>query len=399
MHAAGEHPPDTRQAHRIAQAWQLSNEIRGGAAKGRYILAVSPSTQVYRQAEKAQMGDFNSQPFSVPVAILRYHASLKDSFLDTHPNANESPASPPSPQMALSRTGMTCDSPLNTYSHGKPIPHEVLSRGGKRLDYIFYRQPEVARRRPLIWGYRDNFETNEMGAGRTQHLEEGKPLNQSISSAPKLRCVKSEVVLTERVPGQPFSYSDHFALCSVFTIDFVDSKKQRSQGSSAQPAGSGNQQASFRPLVPLISEPEPLGDTTTTFAPIDPPRSPTSTTSPLSSRTSMSPSAKSSCLRGALNTLRMYTRISQNTARKHMRFFFAAVVCLLGLTVGSAWQPKSWIQPVFTLAGGALGAAGATTLYTGFIWGRWEEGILKEVTEEMELELRVVEMEERAAAS
>lgn len=41
MHAAGEHPPDTRQAHRIAQAWQLANEIRGGAAKGRYILAVS----------------------------------------------------------------------------------------------------------------------------------------------------------------------------------------------------------------------------------------------------------------------------------------------------------------------------------------------------------------------
>ena len=41
MHAAGEGPPDTRQAHRIAQAWQLANEIRGGAAKGRYILAVS----------------------------------------------------------------------------------------------------------------------------------------------------------------------------------------------------------------------------------------------------------------------------------------------------------------------------------------------------------------------
>ncbi len=35
-------------------------------------------------------------------------------------------------------------------------------------------------------------------------------------------------------------------------------------------------------------------------------------------------------------------------------------------------------------------------LYTGFVWGRWEEGILKEVMEEMELELRVVEMEEQA---
>ena len=41
MHAAGDSPPDTRQAHRIAQSWQLSNLIRSGAAKGRYIICVS----------------------------------------------------------------------------------------------------------------------------------------------------------------------------------------------------------------------------------------------------------------------------------------------------------------------------------------------------------------------
>jgi hypothetical protein len=35
-------------------------------------------------------------------------------------------------------------------------------------------------------------------------------------------------------------------------------------------------------------------------------------------------------------------------------------------------------------------------LYTGFIWGRWEMGLLTEVTEEMELELRIVEMEEKS---
>ena len=33
-------------------------------------------------------------------------------------------------------------------------------------------------------------------------------------------------------------------------------------------------------------------------------------------------------------------------------------------------------------------------LYFGFVWGRWELGLLTEVTEEMELELRVSEMEE-----
>lgn len=70
------------------------------------------------------------------------------------------------------------------------------------------------------------------------------------------------------------------------------------------------------------------------------------------------------------------------------------LLTLVGLTVGSAWQPKSWLQPIFTILAGLLGAAAVTFLYTGFIWGRWEVGLLTEVTEEMELELRVVEMDE-----
>ena len=340
------------------------------------------------------MGDFNSQPGSLPIAILRSHASLNDSFLSTHPQANTSPTLPPSHHTALSTYGMTCDSPINTYSQGKPIPHEVSSRGGKRLDYIFYRQPEVARRRPLIWGYRDNSDHSAgyQGAG---HIEEGKPLQQSLSSAPKLRCLKSEVVMTERVPGQSFSFSDHFGVLSIFHIEDSKPKAQASQDSSTNPTAAGAAHGSFNPLVPLMTEPEPLSDTTTTFAPIDP-RGPTS---PLSSTSSISLNAKSSCIRSALNTLRMYTRIAQQTSRSHLRYFVTAVICLLGLTIGSAWQPRSWIQPIFTLLGGALGAGGATMLYTGFVWGRWEEGILKEVIEEMELELRVVEMEENAGRS
>lgn len=341
------------------------------------------------------MGDFNSQPGSVPVAILRSHASLKDSFLDTHPNANDSPPSPLSPQMALARTGMTCDSTLNTYSASKPIPDEVYSRGGKRLDYIFYRQPAIARRRPLIWGYRDIEESDGINSGGSGHLEEGKPIPQSVSSAPKLRCMQSEVALTEQVPGQSFSYSDHFAIRSIFSIDSIHPSTNGSSHQTSQSQTGGNRQASFNPLVPLISSPQPLTDTSTTFMPIDPPRSPGSLPS---LRTSTSSNAKSNILRGAVNTLRLYTRISQDSARRHLRFFVGAVVCLLGLTVGSAWQPKSWLQPIFTLLGGALGAGGATLLYTGFIWGRWEEGILKEVIEEMELELRVVDMEDRAMA-
>ncbi|WVQ78751.1 hypothetical protein IAT38_000838 [Cryptococcus sp. DSM 104549] len=381
MHAAGEHPPDTRQAHRIAQAWQLANAIRGGAAKGRYILA---------------MGDFNSQPWSVPVGILQNHANLSDSFLTAHPSANTDLSPPPSPEQALQSYGMTCDSPLNTYSAGKPIPGNVLEKGGKRLDYIFFRQPAVARRRPLVWGYRDDVVASGSGEGQNGngdlsgqgHIEPGKPLPDSVAKAPRLRCVDSQVVLTERVPGRAFSYSDHFGLFSTFTVDIPDRDKP-------PPSRENGKSANFAPLVPLISnaEAEPVNDHTTTFAPYDPFHNAYQHARTGSSTSTLS-TARSTTIRGALNTLRMYTRISQRTATLHMRICAITLLALVGLTVGSAWQPKSWLQPIFTLVGGLLGAATATFLYTGFVWGRWEEGLLTEVTEEMELELRVVEMEE-----
>ena len=323
------------------------------------------------------MGDFNAQQYSVPIAMLRSHAGLTDSYHEIYPECNNHQSPHPSAQEALERYGMTCDSILNTYSAGKPIPGNITEQGGKRLDYIFYRQPEIARRRPLIWGYRDDVEANgSNGYEGGQSLEEGKPMPPSVSSAPVLRCVKSEVTLTENVPGKPFSYSDHFALFSTFHID-SPAKEKKSNGHGQD----------FNPLVPMLNDSEAVNANTTTFRPITPPRS----HSP-----DAASSEKSQHIRSALNTLRMYTRISQHTAKMHLRYFVAAVISLVALTVGSAWQPKSWLQPIFTLVGGLLGASGATFLYTGFVWGKWELGLLTETTEEMELELRVVEMEDEA---
>lgn len=365
-----------------------------------------------RADEHVQMGDFNSQPFSVPIAIMRSHGELSDSFVDAHPYANTSSGRPVSPENGVTLHGMTCDSPLNTYSHGKPIPAEITSKGGKRLDYIFYRQPEVARRRPLIWGYRDEGGDGNIGAGAGAGirdgldgaLEQGKPLPHSLQRAPVLRCAKSEVVLTGRVPGKSFSYSDHFGLSSTFVVDSPASSRSGA-GTSGNPTESepsrhstesSADKNSFTPLVPLISEPEAINPTTTTFALPELPRSPP--TSPRAS-SSLPHAPKSSILRTALATLRDYTAISRRNRLLHLRLSAAAVVILLGLTIGSAWQPKSYIQPIFTLLAAVLGGAGATFFYLGFLWGKWEEGLLTEVREEMELELRVVEVEERATRS
>lgn len=150
MHAASESPPDTRQAHRMSQAWELATEVRRGAAAGRYIFCVSVKCSLLARGPgketlpgyraNCQMGDFNSQPFSVPIALLRTYGALRDSFLDVHPRANDAPAMGISSVDALKTLGMTCDSTINTYSAGKNIPPSVTAQGGKLLDYIFYRE-------------------------------------------------------------------------------------------------------------------------------------------------------------------------------------------------------------------------------------------------------------------
>ncbi|WVN85784.1 uncharacterized protein L203_100935 [Cryptococcus depauperatus CBS 7841] len=376
MDFAEERPPDTRQAHRITQSWQLANAIRGGAAKGRYILV---------------MGDFNSQPWSVPIAMMKNHAHLVDSYLSVHPSANDEISSPPTPDEAIKRYGMTCDSPLNSYSSGKRIPEHVLAKGGKRLDYIFYRQPAIARERPLMWRYQKAVKGDQKN--RTTfgepggHLESGKPLEESVSKAPILKCIDSQVIFTDNVPGRSFSYSDHYALFSTFTIEEPDEStgiRKRTDIPSDQ-----THPSSSVPLIPTISEAGPEQVNTDMYAARDPFKNQHLRDQ---SRASMSSSHKLTTIRSALNTIHLYTRLSKQTSKRHLRICAVLIIVLVCLTVGSAWQPKSWLQPIFTIVGGLLGAAAVSFLYTGYIWGRWEEGLLTEVTEEMELELKVTEM-------
>ena len=353
------------------------------------------------------MGDFNSQPFSVPYHLMRFHANMSDSFLETHPSANSHPSTV-DPQVGIDEYGMSCDSSLNSWSGPKNISANITAQGGKRLDYIFHRGPAMARRRPLIWGYRDDpgpsagssqsqTQVDEDGWPTDAKLEQGKTIPQSVSQAPKLRCKSSRLVFQENVPGTNFSYSDHFGLYSTFNIDSPQSstpgRSTASGSTGADFKANGSGSSTFTPLVPLMSsEAEPLTEETTTFAPVLP-GSPTS--SPRTSTSQASLSSKSYLIRSALTTLREYSRISQRVSSLHLKIFGAVVLALVALTVGSAWQPKSWLQPIFTLLGGVCGAAGATFLYTGFVWGKWELGLLTETMEEMELELRVVEMEER----
>jgi sphingomyelin phosphodiesterase 2 len=98
-------------------------------------------TQSYRWS---QAGDFNTIPTTLPMTIIRDHASLSDAWEVTRPPYSPTPASStsmPSLSQAIETFGVTADSPLNSYSTGKHLVAHAIAWQGKRLDYILFRDP------------------------------------------------------------------------------------------------------------------------------------------------------------------------------------------------------------------------------------------------------------------
>ena len=191
--AGGETGPESRRSHRITQAYELATNARNSALRGRHVICA---------------GDLNSTPPSLSIALLRDIGGLHDSFLDSHPalpahaislpptRGQQGIHSHPDPQRALDELGVTCDSPLNTWSAGKRLDERARKGAGKRLDYILYRGPSDDEVR----------------------LPPNLAYHASSSGRGKLSCRESRVVFTDLVPGIEVSYSDHFGLDSTFDI-------------------------------------------------------------------------------------------------------------------------------------------------------------------------------------
>jgi sphingomyelin phosphodiesterase 2 len=141
-------------------------------------------------------GDFNSIPTSLPMIILRDHAGLTDAWeVSNASSISSSSVDMTSPHEMINHFGVTADSPLNSYSAGKPLDSHAQKFLGKRLDYVFYRQP---RRYP------------------------------SQKRCPELSCGDSKVAFTNLVPGHKFSFSDHFGLEATLDIHIPNSDKEYS---------------------------------------------------------------------------------------------------------------------------------------------------------------------------
>lgn len=261
----------------------------------------------------SQAGDFNSIPSSLPITIVRSHGGLVDAWMASHDSSLFPTETVFSPQLAVRDYGITCDSPLNTYSAGKPLSDVAKRFQGKRLDYVFYRQPQIP----------------PGSSGRS---------TSSSSPSWELFCVKSEVVLTGLVPGRSFSYSDHFGLEAILEI-----RHSRPVARSPPPGIDG------------------FGVTTGLEASTASLRS--ASAIPLEDFCAAELSSHS--LSAALAALGIAYRRARRKSTMELTGFGAALLVAIGLIGGSAWQPRPEFNPIMVLAAVALGWAGTTLLYSG----------------------------------
>ncbi|KAG8717312.1 phospholipase C type enzyme [Ceratobasidium sp. 395] len=164
-----------QQAHRLVGAWEYSQLIRRAAQLGRYVIVA---------------GDFNAVDGSAPLEFIRAHAKVQDAWWATHNLSSPAvpmfpapmPRLPPARQesatsalTAIHEHGVTADSPLNSWSAGKPLDAVARRHLGKRLDYVLYRGPDAQAEWELV-------------------------------------AKEAKVVMTERMPDLGVSLSDHFGV-------------------------------------------------------------------------------------------------------------------------------------------------------------------------------------------
>jgi sphingomyelin phosphodiesterase 2 len=141
-----------------------------------------------------------------------------------------------------------------------------------------------------------------------------------------IQCLTSKVVFTELPPGKSHSYSDHFGLEATFAIETAV-----------------------------------------------PPPAPHST------------NYDTSTIQQTIEALNVYLPMVQKRSNQYLIFFLLSLLALLGLIIGSAWLPYSWINPIFLFFTVAGSWFATTMLYVGFIFGNWEANGLTSLIEELQL--------------
>lgn len=155
-------------------------------------------------------------------------------------------------------------------------------------------------------------------------------------SIPTLNAVDTKVVFTDLVRGENFSHSDHFGLEATLEI-----------------------------------------------------------TNELTDETSPIPRSRELSAATTATTIQALTscyRFSRERSHRELIIFGLCILLLVGVVVGTAWLPHSWINPISILFTIFISWLATTMLYEGFIFGNWECNALMNVIEELEVHRKGVDI-------
>ncbi|KAG0021757.1 hypothetical protein BGZ80_001772 [Entomortierella chlamydospora] len=159
--------PDSYLGCRVGEAWEMASLIKAATTQGRHVIS---------------LGDYNSAPNSLVVQLLTKHGGVTDSWIRVHSEPRDPIPTGLTPEEGVAIMGVTCDTPLNTWTKHTWLNYLTNDPVGERLDYIFYRE------------------------------------------TPEMVCTSVKVAVQEKISGigkpnsGPKNYSDHFGVNATFSI-------------------------------------------------------------------------------------------------------------------------------------------------------------------------------------
>ncbi|KAF8976779.1 hypothetical protein BGZ46_007975, partial [Entomortierella lignicola] len=159
--------PDSYLGCRVGEAWEMASLIKAATTQGRHVIS---------------LGDYNSAPNSLVVQLITKHGGMTDSWIKVHSEPRDPIPSGLTPEEGVAIMGVTCDTPLNTWTKHTWLNYLTNDPIGERLDYIFYKE------------------------------------------TPEMKCTSVKVAVREQISGigEPNAglknYSDHFGVNAIFTI-------------------------------------------------------------------------------------------------------------------------------------------------------------------------------------
>jgi sphingomyelin phosphodiesterase 2 len=166
---------------------------------------------------------------------------------------------------------------------------------------------------------------------------------------PVIKASECKVVMTSKVPGYDVSFSDHFGVEATLEIDGPDEYESTSVWRS--PAS---------PNTSSMLPPSELSSASTATV---------------------------------IQALTACYRFSRRRARRELTIFGLCLLLLFAITVGTAWLPHTWIDPIFCLLTIFIAWLATTMLYEGFLYGNWECNALMNVIEELEIYQKGLEIQ------